>query len=187
MNRKAATIFCKKYRKKKFYQPVVFVPGIIEIQGKWDKATKQFAEDILSGCSGKSILSLGCMYGYFLHEAMRRGAAIAVGIEHDVVEIKIANEINDIFNDGVKIIHADLEKYKPEQNFDVILMLNVLHILKNPIKTVLHYFNNCKQLIIEHDPKQDLPFYDSNSYKSPRSAEQRNVSIFKKNAYNSKK
>lgn len=180
MNKSSAISFCRKYRKKKFYQPVIFVPGVIEIQGKWHEATKLLAHEILNNCSGKSILDLGCMHGFFLHEAKKCGAGASVGVDYDIAEISIAREVNEIFDDGVEIVHEDLEQYNPSQNFDIVLMLNILHVLKTPHKTIDRYLNNYGQLIIEHEEKHEVhfPLKPHTSYESPRSARYRKVSIF---------
>src|SRR4051812_5301551 len=51
------------------------VPGV----DRSDVADRVFPADL----TGRSVLDVGCYYGYFLHEAARRGARRAVGVEPD--------------------------------------------------------------------------------------------------------
>ena len=85
MDRKKAMDFVYEHRNTKFYHPVIFVPGIIEIRGKWHDATKQMAQILFENIKGKSVLDLGCNSGFFLHEAQNRGATRLVGVDHDDV------------------------------------------------------------------------------------------------------
>ena len=51
-----------------------FQPQVLEIKGFWDKSTRKLADKIFKDISGKSILDIGCNLGFFLFEAIRRGA-----------------------------------------------------------------------------------------------------------------
>lgn len=180
MDRERAKSFCRKYADRRFYQPIVFVPGVIEIEGKWAEATKALAERILGDCLGKTVLDLGCLHGFFLHEAIRRGATRAVGIDHDVVEVKIAKEINEILDSPAQIIHARIEEYDSDQ-FDIVLLLNILHVLKEPQKNLRKIFEWVKdRLIIEHDPAHYsyFPSPPALMTDSPRCAGHRKLSVF---------
>jgi 2-polyprenyl-3-methyl-5-hydroxy-6-metoxy-1,4-benzoquinol methylase len=180
MNRKRAIQFCHKYATKRFYQPVVFVPGVIEVKGKWNEATKKLSSLILRNCAGKSILDLGCMHGYFLHEAKKEGADEVVGVDHDIVEVRIAEEINEILDDGVNIVHKDLADYTPDHPFDIVLMMNIIHVLPDPATVINRYLDFCTELVIEHDEGHDkyFPRQPDQVLDSPRSAGHRKLSCF---------
>jgi SAM-dependent methyltransferase len=173
--------FCDKYKNKKFYQPVIFVPGSIEIEGKWHNGTKLLADKILNDCSNYSILDLGCMNGFFLFEAIKRGAIEGVGIDHDLIELFIGKEINDIFEFPIDFIHNDLEVFCPDKKYDIVLMLNILHVIKDPRALIQRFLQVAsKVLVVEHEPKHSIyfPLDPSWSHPSPRAAGHRVLSLF---------
>ncbi len=181
MDRDKALAFCHKYGDKQFYQPIIFVPGIIEMRGKWHDATKLLAEEILADVKGKTILDIGCLHGFFLHEALRRGATAALGVDYDTVEIAIAEEINEIFEDGAVLVHDKLEDYTPKNSYDLVLMMNILHVLDNPREMLEKYLRVTNELlVVEHRPDHEKHFPDleSHSSPSPRSAGYRKLSWF---------
>ncbi len=177
VDRQRALEFVHKHRQTQFYQPVIFVPGVIEIRGKWHDATKQMAEILFKNVSGKSVLDLGCSYGFFLHEAKRRGASRLMGVDHDPVSIDIAKEVNDILDHDLKLVHSSIDEFYTDELFDIILMMNVVHILKNPQKTISRYLSHTKEkLILAHD--YDFSVCDFNiirEFSSLRSAGLRQV------------
>ena len=88
-----------------------------------------FEEDM----RGKSVLDLGCRFGYFCFEALKRGAQRVVGVDVDPVAIQKARQLADILGAKVEFKVLDIEKDRIDERFDYILGLNVLHHLKNPI------------------------------------------------------
>jgi len=184
MDRERAIQFCCKYAekcsKKDFYQPVIFDPGIIEIRGKWHEETLQLADIVLADCCQKSVLDLGCMNGFFLYESIRKGAKLAVGVEKDTAEISIGEEIKDILGSPVKLIHSAIEDYIPD-SFDIVLMMNVIHVLNNPKHTISRFLNASKKvLVIEYrSGHEDLfPRHPDRIIDSPRSEGRRKVAFF---------
>lgn len=181
MDRELAIQFCHRYAYKKLYQPIIFVPGIIEMRGKWNEATKELADFILPDCSGKSILDLGCMHGFFLYEALKRGASRAVGVDHDVAEMAIAQEIKEILDMPVELIHKSIEDYQPDQSFDIILMMNITHVLDNPQKTIARFLDVVNELlVVEYRPGHEslFPREPDRMCDSLRSAGYRKLAFF---------
>lgn len=106
--------------------------------------------DVLKNVKGKSLLDIGTYYGMFPAEAMRRGAKRAVGIEADPDRYEIARRIANFNADSYEIKFGRLETTPFEEKFDVVLLLNVLHHVLDPIETVLTVASYCqKDLIIE--------------------------------------
>lgn len=158
MDRERAIQFCHKYAQKQFYQPIIFVPGIIEVEGKWNDATKELARICLAGIKGKSILDLGCNIGFFVREALNLGANLAIGVDHDPIEMDIAIEISKITQDDAIWKNDKIEIYEPDRAFDVVLMLNVLHVVDDPKAIINRYMEHSKVLIIEHLESQSNYF-----------------------------
>jgi 2-polyprenyl-3-methyl-5-hydroxy-6-metoxy-1,4-benzoquinol methylase len=82
--------------------------------------------------AGKSLLDVGCKHGYFCHEALRRGATRVKGIDIEAENVAITREIARLWN---RPIEAELVDFLalPEEPFDVVLFLNVLHHVLDPV------------------------------------------------------
>ncbi len=180
MNRHKVKDFIFKHKDTKFYQPVVFVPKILEIRGKWHESTKDLAELIFNDIQRKSVLDLGCNSGFFLHEAKRKGATKVLGIDHDPIAIKLAIEINSLFGDGSVICQDNVNNYNINAKYDVVLLLNILYIIPDPLYTVNKYLPwTLEKMIIEHDSEinfEKIP-HKVNTINSSRSAGHRFLSI----------
>ncbi|HEX6106962.1 MAG TPA: methyltransferase domain-containing protein [Gemmatimonadales bacterium] len=118
------------------------------------------AADLIYGAdlAGKSVLDVGCYYGFFLHEAIRRGAARAVGIEADPERYRIASTLAPLWDGKVEIHEGLLEEVPLDEKFDVVLFLNVLHHVRDPLAVVRRLAALCRgTLVIEfrqpHDPQ----------------------------------
>lgn len=81
---------------------------------------------------GRSVLDIGCDYGYFLHEALRRGAVRTVGIERDASTHAVAERIASLWNGAIEIRHARFPDVSFDERFDYVLCLNVLHHASDP-------------------------------------------------------
>ncbi len=79
---------------------------------------------------GKSVLDVGCAEGHIAIECERRGAVDVIGIEHRREAVIRANKLAR--NHAVTFIEADANFCTPPRRFDVILMLAVLHKLREP-------------------------------------------------------
>jgi SAM-dependent methyltransferase len=83
--------------------------------------------------TGKSVLDIGCSYGYFCLEAMRRGASRALGIDVDPDSIRMAKLIAECLNSSAEFRTLDIDVEDLGEQFDYVLCLNVLHHVRNPI------------------------------------------------------
>lgn len=179
----AALDFVKKYKSHMFYQPVVFSPGVLEIRGKWHEATTKMADDILRDVCDKTVVDLGCNVGFFIHEAHKRGARHAVGIDFDPSVIEIAKELNEIFQAPCDFLFEDACKHHEE--YDVVLILNLLHVIKDPITFLAKFWNQTRrEMIVEIDKDQEsllLPYSSHMSIQdSPRACSWRKLARIRK-------
>jgi SAM-dependent methyltransferase len=118
------------------------------------------AADLVYGAdlTGKSVLDVGCYYGFFLHEAIRRGARRAVGIEADQERYRIASTLATLWAGKIDLHQGLLEDVELNEKFDVVLFLNVIHHIKDPVTVIRRLASLCRgTLIIEfrqpHDPQ----------------------------------
>jgi len=175
MDRERALDFVHKHQHTTFYQPVVFEPGLIEIRGKWNKATKELASMLSSEVREKSVLDLGCNIGFFLHEFARHAIRLT-GIDHDPAIIQIAREIESILSDNVELAVADMQTYA-SSGYDIVLMLNVLHAIPDPLQCLEKYLSLCNLVIVEQEIGYlDLSIYNIKSRMlSPRAFKHREI------------
>lgn len=107
---------------------------------------------------GKTVLDVGCYYGYFLHNAVQRGAARAVGIEADPARYAIASKLAPLWGDKVDVLPGIIESVDLAEQFDYVLFLRVLHHVADPAAVMRRLVSSCRdQLIVEfrepHDPQ----------------------------------
>lgn len=88
------------------------------------------------GLDGKSVLDVGSWLGYFCLEALARGANRAVGWEFDPDRVRQARTIAEIVDSPVEYFVQDLNTASLDEAFDVVLCLNVLHHLLNPVEAL---------------------------------------------------
>jgi SAM-dependent methyltransferase len=84
----------------------------------------------------KSVLDIGCMYGFFCFEAERRGAARVLGIDADPENVRKCRLLGDCKGSAAEFLHLDIETEEIRGQFDYVLCLNVLHRLRNPLSAL---------------------------------------------------
>lgn len=90
-----------------------------------------------SDLSGLSLLDIGSSLGHFCLEALKHGAAAATGLETSPERIRHAREIASVVDRRAQYIQADFEEWNAEpKSFDVVLCLNVLHHLYDPLAAI---------------------------------------------------
>lgn len=89
------------------------------------------------GISGKTVLDIGSYLGYFCFEALERGAAAATGLEVDPAKLRQARTLAGIKGLNAEFVMDDIETMRLDRRYDVVLCLNVLHHLFDPVG-VLH-------------------------------------------------
>lgn len=80
----------------------------------------------------RSVLDVGCKYGYFCHAALQRGASRVKGIDIEPGNIEITREIARLWNRPIETELVDLFAMRTDP-FDVVLCLNVLHHVTDPV------------------------------------------------------
>jgi SAM-dependent methyltransferase len=94
----------------------------------------EFCESIFGpDLAGKTVLDIGSYLGYFCLQALERGASRAVGIEVDPIKARQARTIAEIKGLEPEYLELDIERDPIPGSFDIVLCLNVLHHLYDPI------------------------------------------------------
>ena len=109
---------------------------------------------------GKTVLDIGCALGYMCFEAEALGASRIVGVEIKDNRFLSANLLKKIKSSNVEFIKRDIISNPIEEHFDYILLLNVIHHLKEPIKIL-------RQLALLADEKLiiEFPTLDDNKFR----------------------
>jgi SAM-dependent methyltransferase len=108
---------------------------------------------------GKTVLDVGTYYGYFMYEAIRRGAVDATGVEADPERYAIAKRIADLHGNAYNIVHGRAEDLIFDGRFDIVLFLNVLHHVIDPIKVIYRLASLCRETLILEFCLADDPNY----------------------------
>ena len=99
---------------------------------RYDSAEKMLPADL----TGKTVLDVGCKYGFFCFEALKRGARRVVGIDLDEDSLRKARLLADCLGADVTFKHGNVETDELGETFDYVLCLNLLHHLHNPISAL---------------------------------------------------
>ena len=117
-------------RRDSRYQNVE-LPGGVSTGGRDRSPTARaiLPEDL----RGKTVLDVGCRVGYFCFEAVRRGAARVVGLDHNAGALTNARELAGRLGMQVEFRQIDANRELPDEPFDYVLALNILHHLRDPL------------------------------------------------------
>lgn len=97
---------------------------------------------------GKAVLDVGTYYGFFPLYAIQHGARKAVGLEVDPERFSIARGIAHLHGEPYAILQGSIEEAEFDERFDVVLFLNVLHHLRDPIPVMRKLAAVCKDKVI---------------------------------------
>jgi SAM-dependent methyltransferase len=127
------------------YQKIQLPYGL-STKGKSREETsrKIFAEDL----SGKTILDVGCSLGYFCFEALKRGAQRAIGVDVNPDRVRQARLLADCLGVPAEFYVMDIEKELPNEVFDIVISLNVLHHFKEPIHVLARLISITREKLI---------------------------------------
>lgn len=113
-------------------------------------AKPEFCEKIFRDVAGKSVLDVGSYLGYFCQEALKRGARSAHGLEADPEKVRQAYALAEMNGLAPTFSIDDVESCELQQPYDVVLCLNVLHHLFDPVGTLLRLARLTRhQLVLE--------------------------------------
>lgn len=97
----------------------------------------------------KSVADIGCLNGLYSFRIKELGAGKVVGYDLFQQACDVAIKISKLKNLDVNFRTIDISKYYLSENYDVILLLNILHHCPDPIFTLNEVFNKSKCVIME--------------------------------------
>jgi len=132
----------------KFYQTITLPCGL-KIEGyAGSEKTWEKIKDLVD-FKDKSVLEIGCFHGYFLHQIADLSPKRITGYESHPLVFDNAKKIatfKGLFDIEFELFDADKDVIK--EKFDIILLLNILHHLKNPDFILDQVFINANTNVI---------------------------------------
>lgn len=117
---------------------------------------------ILPHIAGSSVLDVGCAEGFFCFSLEQSGFADVVGTELKRDRFLAACAMRDVMGSKCRFLSQDIFSQPLNRSFDVILLLNVLHHLRDPIGALEILAKMCnRRLILEYPTLADPKFADS--------------------------
>ena len=105
--------------------------------------------------AGKSVLDIGCAEGLISIQLIDRGAIAAHGIEMRPDYVDDANRLRGDRACTFEVANAN--EWLPRRQYDVVIMLAVLHKLKNPAEACLRYAQAANELVVLRLPPKHAP------------------------------
>jgi len=127
----------------------VYVSASQATQGQDRSGTLQLLDDDLTG---KTMLDIGCAYGYFCFEAEKRKAARVVGTELKRHRFLGANILKEILGSRCEFYFQDIFTNPVKEKFDIVLFLNVIHHLHEPMAALRIASNLTREKMIFEFP-----------------------------------
>lgn len=106
--------------------------------------------------SGKTVLDLGCAEGLISKYAAQSGASGVTGIE--IVPGHVERAIKECDCHPCTFECADLNTWSSEAKYDIVLMLAILHKLKNPSAALERFLRNARELVVMRLPPKKAPW-----------------------------
>jgi 2-polyprenyl-3-methyl-5-hydroxy-6-metoxy-1,4-benzoquinol methylase/adenylate kinase len=138
----------------KYYQTIEFPSGnTIKGYSKSEKSWEKIKD--LIDFKNKTVLDIGCFHGFFSFKIEEAGAKRIVGIEKNKYAVSTTRQLSWLKNSKVLFLNKEIETFKSKNNYDIVLVLNMLHYVKNLEKTLNNIFNLGKLIIFEIQTKQE--------------------------------
>jgi 2-polyprenyl-3-methyl-5-hydroxy-6-metoxy-1,4-benzoquinol methylase len=131
---------------EKFGYQQVTLPNGLSTPGKSRAATieKIFPPDM----SGLSVVDIGCNHGQFCFEAEKRGAARITGLDYSPGIVRRTRKLAKLLKSKAVFEVRDLNREPLKENYDVVLCLNVLHHLDDPIEVIANMVDKTNQRLV---------------------------------------
>jgi len=114
-------------------------------------------DKLFVGVTGKTILDVGCAEGLITLECVKRGALFARGAEIVKDHVDVANAFkrslsNPKLSEKLDFIEADANVWEPEGRYDVVLLLAVLHKLRDPCEAAKRFASAANERVVVRWP-----------------------------------
>ena len=97
----------------------------------------------------KTVMDIGCFWGYFAFEIKKEGAKEVMGTDIREDALDTARKIRHMKRVNVMFMKHDIEEDAIDKKYDVILLLNTLHHLRSPFHVLKKIFSSAKEVVLE--------------------------------------
>lgn len=111
-------------------------------------------DPLFDEAKGATILDVGCAEGLIAIELAKAGADVH-GIEIVPGHIEIARRLRGTLACRFEV--ADANDYRPETEYDIVLLLAILHKLKDPSAACAKFALAAKNLVVMRLPPEHAP------------------------------
>lgn len=140
--------------------------------GDRDLATQmEGLNPLLAEIRGKTVLDAGAAEGLISIELAKAGAKACLGLEVVTGHVEVGNELAAAAGVPCEFVVSNLNEddvTAMDQMFDVVLMLAVLHKLKQPAKVCADLAGRCRDLCVIRLPPSGLRIVDLRSENVPQ-------------------
>jgi len=120
---------------------------------------------LLAEVKGSTVLDVGCAEGLIGIELAKHGAKAVLGLELVPGHLEIANKIKG--ERPCKFLEADANDYVPTEHYDIVLMLAILHKLRDPSGSCARIVKAASSLCVIRLPPSGPVIEDDRSGKVP--------------------
>lgn len=125
---------------------------------KADRTLKQQLKglgELQERIAGKTVLDIGCAEGLISIQLIDRGAIAAHGVEMRPDYVEDANRLRG--DRACTFECANANEWAPVRQYDVVLMLAVLHKLRNPAEACAKFAAAARELVVLRLPPKTAP------------------------------
>ena len=113
-------------------------------------------QPMIERVQGKSVLDVGCAEGLIGMHLYDAGAAEVHGVERRQDYVREANRLKGD-RAGCTFEAVDANGYTPAKDYDIVIMLAVLHKLDNPSACCMRFVDAARELVVMRLPPKTAP------------------------------
>lgn len=112
-------------------------------------------DELAARVKGKSVLDIGCAEGLIGIHLIDQGAVAVHGLEIVPERVKLANRLRG--DRACTFEAADVNTYHPVREYDVVLLLAILHKLSDPYNACRRLADAARELVVIRLPAKEAP------------------------------
>jgi len=110
---------------------------------------------LFANAKGKTVLDLGCAEGLISIKLAQNGAVAVHGIEVVGEHVEVGNKLRGAL--PVTFEHADLNRWRPKREYDIVIALALMHKLKNPTAACADFIAAARHAVVLRLPPEHAP------------------------------
>ena len=122
-------------------------------------------DHLIANVQGKSVLDIGAAEGLISHHLVDQGAIAAHGVEIVPGHVEVANKLRKERACHFEV--GDANDWVPKRQYDVVIMLAVLHKLRNPAEACMRYAQAARETVVIRLPPYGPVIIDERSNSQP--------------------